>query len=68
MTEPWTRQEQINYSTFGTKEAPPEWAAVWKALQQFAHNTNYEYSPGMDVLKHFLKFHERHTAAEMSVD
>lgn len=66
MSEPWTRAEQINYSTFGTKEAPPEWAAAWKALRELAKATNCPL--GYNVRDHFNRLADAEHAASMSVD
>ncbi len=63
---PWTRAEQINYATFGTKEAPPEWDAAQDAIR--ALNRVTEWKVGVFYLDHFMKIVERYHHAEMSVD
>lgn len=66
MSEPWTRQEQINYSVFRTKTAPPEWGAAWEAVRKLATATGCPL--GTSIFDHFNKLLEAHTAASISVD
>ncbi len=66
MSEPWTRAEQINYATFGTKEAPPEWDAAREAIFALCRVTDWE--TGIHYLVHFNRLCEREHHAEMSVD
>lgn len=66
MTTPWTRQEQINYATFGTKVAPPEWGAAWEAVRALAKATNAPL--GISIFDHFNKLLSAYHHASMSVD
>lgn len=66
MTEPWTRQEQINYSVFGKKEGVPEYDEVWKALHAFANASGAQL--GDSTLTHFINHFKRYISASMSVD
>ncbi len=62
----WTRSEQINYSTFGTREAPREWVEAWNAVLQLAKAT--DCPKGSNIFDHFNKLLERYHHASMSVD
>lgn len=65
-TEPWTRDEQVNYATFGTKEAPEEWHAAWRAVGDLARATGHV--PGTSIFDHFNKLLASYEHASMSVD
>lgn len=64
--EPWTRQEQINYSVFHSKVAPPEWNEALEAIHKLAKVTNCPL--GNSTIDHFNKLWESYTHASVSVD
>lgn len=66
MSAPWTRREQINYATFGTRTEPPEWGAAWEAVRALAKVTNAPL--GTSIFAHFNKLLDAHHDASMSVD
>lgn len=65
-SEPWTRAEQINYATFGTKEAPKEWNDAWVAVRDLAKATNCPL--GTSIFTHFNNLITAYHHASMSVD
>jgi hypothetical protein len=67
LSKPWTRQEQINYATFGTKEAPMEWDMAWRAIGDLALATGMKPGEGT-IFTHFNKLLDRYHHASMSVD
>ena len=66
MSEPWTRQEQINYAVFHSKEAPPEWRNTIDSIISLARVTGHV--PGTSIFDHFNKLLDVYNNASMSVD